>query len=45
MAVSAKQLIHIALGRGGHCLESLSSPDEYVENVLLKNFRFARRVL
>jgi hypothetical protein len=44
MAISAKQLVHLALGRGGHCLESLVNPDEYVTQ-LLKNFRFARRIL
>jgi hypothetical protein len=44
MAVSAKQLVHLGLGRGGHCLESLVDPDPYVEQ-LLRNFRFARRIL
>jgi len=44
MAVSAKQLVHLGLGRGGHCLESLTNPDSYVER-MMKSFRFARRIL
>jgi gamma-D-glutamyl-L-lysine dipeptidyl-peptidase len=44
LAVSQHTLVHLALGRGGHCIESLDSPDEYVKG-LLANFRFARRIL
>lgn len=44
MAVSSRQFVHLALGRGGHRLESLDSGDEYVGQ-LLANFKFARRIL
>jgi hypothetical protein len=38
------RIVHIAVGRGGHCVESLDRPDEYVRE-LIGRFRFARRVL
>ncbi len=44
MAVSAKSLVHLAIGRGGHCLESLDKPDDYTRG-LIDRFRFARRIL
>ncbi len=44
MAVSAKSLVHLAIGRGGHCLESLDRPDDYTRS-LVGRFRFARRIL
>lgn len=44
MAVSARRLVHLAVGRGGHCTESLDRPDDYVQ-ALESNFRFARRIL
>jgi hypothetical protein len=44
MAVSLQRLVHLALGRGGHCLESLDSPDDYLSG-MMANFRFARRIL
>jgi gamma-D-glutamyl-L-lysine dipeptidyl-peptidase len=44
MAVSSVRLVHLALGRGGHCLESLDKPDDYVDT-LMKNFKFARRIV
>ena len=44
MALSARGLVHLALGRGGHCIESLDHPDEYVSS-LMARFRFARRIL
>lgn len=44
MAMSPKRLVHLALGRGGHFIESLENPDDYVKG-LLANFRFARRIL
>ncbi|HEX5576921.1 MAG TPA: NlpC/P60 family protein [Gemmatimonadaceae bacterium] len=44
MAVSSKRLVHLAIGRGGYCIESLERPDEYV-GPLITRFRFARRIL
>jgi cell wall-associated NlpC family hydrolase len=44
MAASARRLVHLAIGRGGHCIEALDTPDEYV-NGLLGRFKFARRIL
>jgi cell wall-associated NlpC family hydrolase len=44
MAISSDRLVHLAIGRGGHCVESLDQPDEYVDDLLAK-FRFARRIL
>jgi cell wall-associated NlpC family hydrolase len=44
MAMSPDRLVHLAIGRGGHCVESLDQPDEYVDDLLAK-FRFARRIL
>lgn len=44
MATTSHSIVHLALGRGGHCVESLERPDEYVR-ALLANFRFARRIL
>jgi hypothetical protein len=44
LTVSQHTAVHLALGRGGHCIESLDRPDEYVKG-LLGNFRFARRIL
>jgi cell wall-associated NlpC family hydrolase len=44
MAVSPRRLVHLALGRGGHCIESLDQPDDYV-TALMERFKFARRIL
>ena len=44
LACTGHSVVHLALGRGGHSLESLEKPDDYVRE-LLSNFRFARRVL
>ncbi len=44
LAVSGSRLVHQALGRGGHFIEALDTPDSYVTS-LLSNFRFARRIL
>jgi cell wall-associated NlpC family hydrolase len=44
MAASPRRLVHLAIGRGGHCIETLDQPDEYVSG-LLGRFKFARRIL
>ena len=44
LTVAPNRCVHLAIGRGGHCIESLDRPDEYVRG-LLGNFRFARRIL
>ena len=44
LGVAPHRIVHLALGRGGHCLESFDRPDEYVRG-LMGNFRFARRIL
>lgn len=44
MAASATRLVHLAIGRGGHSVETLDKPDEYT-TALMGRFRFARRVL
>lgn len=44
MAIAARRLVHLAVGRGGHCVESLDRPDDYVR-ALVGRFKFARRIL
>jgi hypothetical protein len=44
MAIAPRRVVHLAVGRGGHCIESLDQPDDYVTG-LIRNFRFARRIL
>jgi cell wall-associated NlpC family hydrolase len=44
MAVASRRLVHLAIGRGGHCVEALDQSDDYV-TALLGRFRFARRIL
>ena len=44
MAIAPRRLVHLAVGRGGHCIENLDKPDEYVTS-LIARFRFARRIL
>lgn len=44
LAMSSKRLLHLAIGRGGHYMESLERPDEYGRG-LIDRFRFARRIL
>lgn len=44
MAVAPRRLVHLAIGRGGHWIENLDQPDEYVSS-LLGRFRFARRMI
>ena len=44
MCIGDLQVVHIALGRGGHAVESFDSPDDYSRS-LLERFRFARRIV
>jgi hypothetical protein len=44
MAAAPRRLVHLAIGRGGHSIENLDQPDEYVSG-LLERFRFARRIV
>lgn len=44
MAAGSSKLVHVALGRGGHALESLDRPDDYTRS-LIDRFRFARRIV
>ena len=44
MALAPRRIVHLAIGRGGHCVETLDRPDEYVRG-LIERFRFARRIL
>lgn len=44
LTVAHNRAVHLAIGRGGHCIESFDRPDEYVSG-LLANFKFARRIL
>jgi len=44
MSMGNSRLIHVAIGRGGHCIESLDKPDDYVTG-LIGRFRHARRIL
>jgi cell wall-associated NlpC family hydrolase len=44
MAIAARRLVHLAVGRGGHCIESLDQPDDYIR-ALIGNFKLARRIL
>jgi hypothetical protein len=44
MAIAPRRLVHLAVGRGGHCFEDLDRPDEYVKT-LVGNFRLARRII
>ena len=44
LAITSSKVIHIALGRGGHCIERLDQPDDYITG-LISRFRFARRIL
>lgn len=44
LTVAANRCVHLAIGRGGHCIETFDRPDEYVRG-LLGNFQFARRIL
>jgi len=44
LAASPTNAVHVALGRGGHSLESFDRPDEYVQG-LLQRFKFARRIV
>lgn len=44
LTVATNRCVHLAIGRGGHSIETFDRPDEYVSG-LLKNFRFARRIL
>lgn len=44
LATSSSRIVHLALGRGGHRIESLARPDDYVER-LVSRFKFARRVV
>jgi cell wall-associated NlpC family hydrolase len=44
LGIAPRRIVHQAMGRGGHCLETFDRPDEYVR-LLLGDFRFARRIL
>lgn len=44
LAASSSKLVHVALGRGGHSIESLDRPDDYAR-ALVARFRFARRIV
>jgi len=44
LAAGSKNLVHVALGRGGHAIESLDRPDDYTQ-ALIERFRFARRIV
>jgi cell wall-associated NlpC family hydrolase len=44
MAMGSSRIVHVAIGRGGHCIESLDRPDDYVTG-LIGRFRQARRIL
>ncbi len=44
MVIGRSKAVHIALGRGGHYLESFDNPDDYATG-LIGRFRFARRIV
>lgn len=44
MTIAHSQAVHIALGRGGHCIERFDRPDDYITG-LAGRFKFARRIL
>ena len=44
LAIGASRIVHLAVGRGGHYVESLDRPDEYTRELIVR-FRFARRIL
>jgi hypothetical protein len=44
MAAGNSKAVHMALGRGGHSIESLDRPDSYTR-ALIERFRFARRMV
>jgi len=44
MVIGRSKAVHIALGRGGHHLESFDNPDDYATG-LIGRFRFARRIV
>jgi gamma-D-glutamyl-L-lysine dipeptidyl-peptidase len=44
MATGNAKAVHLALGRGGHCIESFADPDDYT-GALVGRFRFARRIV
>ena len=43
LSMGSMQVVHAAIGRGGHFLEDLNRPDDYGRE-LIKRFRFARRI-
>jgi cell wall-associated NlpC family hydrolase len=44
MSMGKSKVVHVAIGRGGHSIETLDEPDDYVKG-LIGRFRFARRIL
>jgi cell wall-associated NlpC family hydrolase len=44
ISLGGMKVVHLALGRGGYCVDTLDGHDEYTA-LLLKRFRFARRIL
>jgi cell wall-associated NlpC family hydrolase len=44
ISLGGTRVVHLALGRGGHAIDDLSSHEEYTE-LLVKRYRFGRRIL
>lgn len=44
LTIAHSQAVHIALGRGGHCIERFDRPDDYMTG-LIGRFKNARRIL
>ena len=44
ISLGGMRVVHLALGRGGHAVDDLSSGDEYT-SLLVQRFRFGRRIL
>jgi cell wall-associated NlpC family hydrolase len=44
LTIAHAQAVHIALGRGGHCVERFDRPDDYITG-LIGRVKFARRIL
>jgi gamma-D-glutamyl-L-lysine dipeptidyl-peptidase len=44
ISLGGMRVVHLALGRGGYAVDDLEGGDEYA-NLLLKRYRFARRIL
>jgi cell wall-associated NlpC family hydrolase len=44
LSIGNAKVVHVAIGRGGHNVETLDEPDDYAAG-LIGRFRFARRIL